>query len=318
MKQKKLSERQKKMMQSVSLKTGSLICEGLVACHRGKHFSVYLPAQNRAINVSESRRFNPVVGDTVILQGDTYEHLHLTGIRDRHNALLRFDAYGRKPIASNIDWACVVIAVLPQAWPQLLAQYLTYLKLLKINPCFVVNKTDLGDPDPDIVARLDYLQKELSIPVFWGSSDRGDLVNQLLHFLSGKKAIFLGPSGAGKSSLTQGMLGLHSPQDLKIGELSQSHKGCHTTSVTQLYFLDSGAHLIDSPGVRQCSLGEISLQELLIGFPDFQKQGCRYANCDHIKSEGCAVITRSQEDSDFRMRYEDYLFLRQKFVTIGF
>lgn len=316
MKQKKLSERQKKMMQSVPLKTGALLCEGLVVCHRGKYFSVYLATQNIFINVSESRRFDPIVGDTVILQGDGYDKLHLTGICERSNALLRFDSYGRKPIASNIDWACVVIAVLPEAWPQLLAQYITYLKLLKIKPCFVINKTDLGEPDPAIKSRLTYLQRELEIPVFSGSSDRGDLIGQLLNFLSGKRAIFLGPSGAGKSSLTRGMLGLLSPKDLKIGELSQSDKGCHTTSVTQLYFLEQEIHLIDSPGIRQCSLGDISLQELLIGFPDFQTQGCRFNNCDHIKSEGCAVIARCQTDADFQTRYEDYLFLKQKFVTI--
>lgn len=155
----------------------------------------------------------------------------------------------------------------------MIAQYITYLSILKIKPCFIVNKTDFSLPPSTVCERLTYVQKELNIPVFYGSAKQGTLIYELKMFLMQKRAIFVGPSGVGKSSLIQRLF----PQEtLQVGALSDADKGCHTTSVTQLYELSNGTSVIDAPGVRQCDLGVITKEELKIGFPDFLKVQLNY------------------------------------------
>jgi ribosome biogenesis GTPase len=316
MKHNKLSERQQKNMRAVLAKEGSsgALIDGDVVCHRGKDYDVR--SDNQEIyKVLSSRRFAPVVGDRVILKMAADRTMTLVQIAPRRNELSRFDHHTRKSVAANIDYACVVVASKPIPWPEMVAQYITYLNILNISPCFIINKTDLGLPPESVCSRLKYLQEAIKLPVFYGSAYNGDLVAQLKLFLAGHRAIFIGPSGVGKSSLIQKFF----PEELlKVGDLSQGNKGCHTTSVTQLYELRDGMAVIDAPGIRQCALGEITREELKKGFVDFQNQGCRFKDCDHIRSAGCAILGGIAQDKQVKQRYEDYLFLGQKFIDIGF
>ncbi len=314
MKQKKLSDRQQDMMRSVLMKDSpyTLYIEGTVLCHRGADYDVK-DATGQIFKVGVNRRLHPVVGDHVGIGVSIDGKTRLLSITPRMNELARFESMIRQPIAANIDYACVVLAAKPVPWAEMIAQYVTYLKILKINPCIIVNKTDLSGLADDINDRLAYLKTAIDLPIFYGSAHQGPLVSELKTFLSGSRAIFIGPSGVGKSSLIQGFL---PDEAFKVGSLSGSDKGRHTTSVTRLYDIENNIQLIDAPGVRQCSLGKINRAELQKGFEDLQLLGCRFKNCDHIHSAGCAVLMKIEGDLALKQRYHDYLFLGQKFIEI--
>ena len=103
--------------------------------------------------------------------------------------------------------------------------------------------------------------------------------------------------------------------EIRVGDLSSSAKGQHTTSVTQLYHISSTTSLIDSPGIRQLAMEGLTLQELLTGFKDFSDQGCRFKDCDHVDSKGCAVFDALKQNIIPQHRYDDYLYLRKKFLA---
>ena len=98
--------------------------------------------------------------------------------------------------------------------------------------------------------------------------------------------------------------------ELRIGELSQaSGKGMHTTSTTMLYHLPDGGELIDSPGVREFGLWNISVPEIAQCFKEFGDYTgqCKFRNCLHINEPGCQVIEALSNNDIHQQRYNNYL-----------
>lgn len=312
MKRKKLSEKQHQNM-TLSRKRQSskeaIEFEALLRAHQNRFLLCESLTSGEVFQIHNNKRFQAVVGDKVLLSGPDLENLKLSEILPRRNLLERLNQRQRAPLAANIDLACMVFACQPEGWPQVLAQYRCYLKVLKIPHIVIINKIDIGLPGSQWCERLKELEHFSGDKVFYISAHTREGIAELEQELTQKTAIFLGPSGTGKSSLLKTMLGENS---IKVGELSQSERGTHTTSVTQYYPLASGG-LIDSPGVRQFSLEQLSLPQLLEGFEDFKVAQCRFHDCEHILSQGCAVPCAIEGGFVGPRRYEDYLFLKKKF-----
>jgi len=296
-------------MQDIRRKDSADLYEGFVLVNKGKVVDIFCPEIGKVIQINSTKRHQLIVGDSVGLSREDVPNIIMR--HNRRNALIRLDDPMRHPIAANIDMAYVVLAPVPAPWDESIAQYLCYLYVLNIPCAFIINKIDLGQLSPSILSRLNYAQDILNCPVFKVSASSGEGLVALRQHLEQKTSIMIGPSGVGKSSLVQALL---AEKNIVIGDLSAAQKGRHTTSVTQKYLIDqNNGWLIDSPGVRQCGLGSILKEEILLGFPDFQKYPCQFRNCNHIQSKGCGVQHALDEKILPAHRYEDYLFLCQKF-----
>lgn len=232
-----------------------------------------------------------VVGDRVVWQADREGGGVVVAVEPRHSLLQRPDFSGRlRPVAANIDQILVVFAPLPAYSTELIDQYLVAAESTGIAPALLANKTDLLDE----AARTALEQalapyRGLGYPLLHASTHARHGLDELTAALRGKHSVFVGQSGVGKSSLVKALL----PETaIRVGELSEaSGLGQHTTSASRLYHLPAGGNIIDSPGVREFRLWEMTREELAWGFIEFRPHlgRCRFRNCRHNGEPGCAL-----------------------------
>jgi ribosome biogenesis GTPase len=127
--------------------------------------------------------------------------------------------------------------------------------------------------------------------------------------LDDKTHIFLGQSGVGKSSLINKLI---PDLNLRVKEISRKSKlGKHTTTNTTLYHIPSGGDLIDSPGIREFQLDNLTNKKILNGFREFKPfiGSCKYRNCVHINEPDCAIKNAIKSGQIHHKRYQNYLSL---------
>lgn len=236
-----------------------------------------------------------VVGDWVELD----EKGFITEVQERSSTIFRNipRIQKKKVIAANVDVIMIVVSVGMPAYKRgLVDRYLIRSDFWNV-PAFVVfNKADQYDPaEFDLKFEAERL-KWLNVECFEVSAADKDYkprhlsqgFTELHKKLTGKTAILLGHSGVGKSRLITELT--HGKVKLLSGELGKVGKGAHTTTWAELIDADDFT-LIDSPGVRSMSLGDLTKEELLYCFSDINEFAtkCQFAsNCTHEEnSKGC-------------------------------
>jgi ribosome biogenesis GTPase len=140
--------------------------------------------------------------------------------------------------------------------------------------------------------------------------ETGQGVEELRERLTGKVSALAGPSGVGKSSLLNAVQpGL----GLAVREISEAfQKGRHTTSVRQLFPLEGGGYVADTPGMRSLALWDTEPEELDGYFPELASlvAACQFNNCSHKTEPGCAVRAAVEAGRVNPQRYDSYLRLR--------
>lgn len=256
----------------------------------------------------------PVCGDRVQLEETSDTIGVVSAIEPRKNRFARADARQRmQVIAANLDYVLIVIAARPAPSRDLLERYLVAVHSLDIDPAIVVNKADLGEPgDTPSEGPLSRLSeyRDLAYPVVRTSCKAEPGVQPLASLIAGKTSILVGQSGVGKSSLVNRLV-----PDLEVQTGALSHatgKGRHTTTTTMMYSLpdagESAGFLIDSPGVWEYGLWELSNQELERGFVEFREYlgNCRFNDCVHDSEPGCAIKAAVESGAILAWRYEAY------------
>ncbi len=228
---------------------------------------------------------------------------------ERDSVLCRPDPYGKlKPVAANIDQILVVIAPYPEPHANLMDRYLVASEVVGIEPVIVVNKTDLLDADAALREQMQALMSiypSLGYRILYTRADAHGL-EPLHEALRERTSVFVGQSGVGKSSLVNALL----PQAaLRVGELSENtNKGTHTTTTAQLFHLDCGGSLIDSPGIREFGLWHMSREEVQEGFREFRPHlgHCKFRDCQHEQEPGCAILAAVEDGSITDSRLASY------------
>ena len=112
--------------------------------------------------------------------------------------------------------------------------------------------------------------------------------------------------GVGKTTLLNTLIGAAQYATKTVSR--KESKGRHATSRRQLIRLDSGAMLIDTPGMRE--LGNFSaakgVQETFAEISALAEQ-CRFRDCSHIGEKDCAVAAAVEQGTLPADRYENYL-----------
>jgi len=217
-----------------------------------------------------------------------------------------------KPVAANITQIIVVIASKPDiSWP-LMDSYLVAAELLQIEVLILLNKTDL--PCNEIKQKLKQEYQSLDYRIFTAGNHLKTGFTELQNALIGEVSVFVGQSGVGKSSIIAALL----PHETNIEtqDISENKAlGRHTTSNSRFYHLPLGGGLIDSPGVREFRLTHLSQQDITQGYREFKPyiDQCKFRNCNHIDSLGCAIKKAVKEHHISSGRYQNYLKLCQIF-----
>ena len=256
----------------------------------------------KARGVFRNVNATPLVGDMVDIEFDIESSKGvIERILPRKNSLVR-------PSVSNIDKLYIVCStVLPSP------NYLNIDKLIamaihsSIEPCIVISKTDLQS-----ASELRETYQKAGFEVFEVNYDDKSSVEAVKQTLYGKISVFTGNSGVGKSTLINAMF---SDLSLKTGEVSQKlSRGRHTTRHIELFPLEKGGYLADTPGFSSIDFeaGEIIEKDDVIScFPDLLRfEGdCRFPDCRHIGERDCSIKDAVTNGEIVKSRYESYCML---------
>jgi ribosome biogenesis GTPase / thiamine phosphate phosphatase len=227
-------------------------------------------------------------GDHVWFRTSAVDEGVIERVEARHGLLTRASRGREHVLVANVDQVVIVMAIAePALKPHLIDRYLVSAGRGEIQPILCLNKADLGDPVA--LQPLIGTYSQLGIRVLLTSIVTGRGIEELRTLMPGRQTVFAGQSGVGKSSLLNAM---EPGLQLTVGEVSDTNnKGKHTTTTAQLIKLDMGGWVVDTPGIRQFELWDIMPEELEGFFPEFRPlvPHCEYADCTHIREQGCAI-----------------------------
>ncbi len=261
------------------------------------------------VRCTAKRKFDNIVcGDFITWHHNQHGNASVDDLLERYNALTR-PGYRARPrtIAANIDQLVIVNSWLPETSWDLVDRYLIAANLLNAQAIIVMNKSDLAEEhatEADWKAMKTY--EEIGYPVLQLNAHTGEGIEQLKKYMDDKTSIFSGRSGVGKSSIANRIL---PESDITVGNISDSGEGKHTTTTATLYHLENKGYLIDSPGVRDHALGDLSAQELADGYIEFGKyqNDCRFHNCTHDHEPRCAIRAAVENHEISEERYLRYI-----------
>lgn len=259
---------------------------------------------------------NPIaVGDWVILENE--EDLESTVIKDilrRENYIIRKStrkAHHSHIIASNIDQAFLIVTLKnPRTSLGFIDRFLVSTESFRIPASIIVNKMDMDFKDKELEHLQDIreIYEPLGYPVFEISAlNDDDLKEQFKPLLEGKTTLLSGHSGVGKSTLLNKLVPEAKQTTKEISKFSA--KGVHTTTFAEMFEVEEGSYLIDTPGIKEFGILDIDDFELSHYFVEMRQYlgQCRYNNCQHVNEPGCVVLEKLEEGYIHPYRYDSYI-----------
>ncbi|MBN2173756.1 MAG: ribosome small subunit-dependent GTPase A [Bacteroidales bacterium] len=238
----------------------------------------------------------------------------ITSISERKNYIIRRSINLSKQahiMAANIDQAVLVVTLnYPITTTTFIDRYLASAEAYRIPVLIVFNKIDRYDLDQKHkMEQLIELYESIGYNCLKTSARTGVGLNELKSALMDKTNVVNGHSGVGKSTL----INLLQPGlNLKTMEISDSHQtGKHTTTYSELFKLNFGGYIIDTPGIKAFGMLEMEPWEISHYFVEIFKisENCQYNNCSHTHEPGCAVKNAVEKGEIATSRFISYLGL---------
>ena len=310
--------------------------QATVVKHTGSHYLLsqlpdwnLFPAVLRGkIRLKGSTATNPVaVGDIVNFEADVPEGVLeqdlasyvtpenaavITSVEPRRNYIIRKSTNLSRQshiIAANLDRAFIIATIdYPEIKLPFLDRILVTCEVYNIPVTIVLNKVDLyRESHVEMLEAFHEIYEGAGYPILEVSALTGEGVDELREACKGHVSLFSGVSGVGKSSLIKALDPSLNP---RVGEISDVHlQGKHTTTFYEMYALDSGGFIVDTPGLRGFGLVDLKKEEIALYFPEMLKasEGCRFTPCTHTHEPGCAVKEAVEAGEISYDRYSSYL-----------
>ncbi len=214
-------------------------------------------------------------------------------------------------IAANLDQVIPVFSTtrpIPK-WG-LLDRYLVCASAADIPAVICITKTDLCTEDADLEAWLQIYQA-IGYPVVRVSARTGEGLDDVRDILRDHCSVLVGKSGVGKTTLLNA---LQPGLGLRVQAVTRGHKGKgrHTTTSLEMFPLESGGSLVDTPGIREFGLWDLYRDELAWFFPEMRPYvgSCKFGlDCQHVEEPGCAIRAAVMAGQVNPYRYRSYLRL---------
>jgi len=256
----------------------------------------------------------PTVGDFVRIQYEDAGDSLILQTLPRHSFFSRRNptkGQGEQAIAANFDTVFVMSSLNHDLNPARIERYLTLAWQSGATPVVILTKADLVD---DCAAQLHHVQSiAIGVDVIAVSAHTGQGLKDLARYLQpGKTVVFLGSSGVGKSSLINALAGEALMDVREIRE--DDSRGRHTTTHRQLFMLPGGAAVIDTPGMRELGMWDVSsgLSDAFADVEEVLARGCKFGNCVHGSEPGCAVKAAIASGELPDARWRAYQTLQQE------
>ena len=217
----------------------------------------------------------------------------------------RKNCFIRPPIA-NIDvFAVVFAAKAPAPNFPVIDRFLVNAERHNVDPVICINKMDLVSSKEleELKAVYDGAYKVIQM-----STKTGEGVEDLLTLIKDKITALAGPSGVGKSSILNM---LHPEANMETGDVSRkTMRGKHTTRHVEIFEIEQGGMIFDTPGFTSFEIGDMEPSELKHFYPEFERLDgrCRYDDCNHLKEPDCAVKAAVKSGKINHRRYQSYVY----------
>lgn len=265
---------------------------------------------------------NPIaVGDEVEMEIEAIqeESAIISEIYDRKNYVARVSPHNKHQhhiIASNLDQSLLFVTLKdPKTSQGFMDRFLISCEAFHVPAIIVFNKADLyKKKELEKFERLKEIYETIGYTVLLCSVAEQRGLEEVKALLHNKVSLLSGHSGVGKSTFINALF----PEfKLRTQEVSGwSGKGLHTTTFAEMFDLPGGGQIIDTPGIRELGIVDVSKEELAHYFPEMRDriQNCQFNNCMHIEEPKCGI---KQAVIDGIISEERYISYRTILDTMG-
>lgn len=267
------------------------------------------------LKIDDITSTNPIaVGDivTVEIENELEKTVTITAIDHRKNYVARQSPHNKRQhhiIASNLDQSLLFATLKePKTSTGFIDRFLVACEMYHLPAIIVFNKADIyKTKDLEKFQQIKKMYESIGYKILLTSIKEGNGLTEIKEILHNKTTLLSGHSGVGKSSFINALF----PElNLKTQEVSNwSGKGLHTTTFAEMYDINSGGKIIDTPGIRELGLIDVTKQELSGYFPEMKNllNNCKFNNCMHINEKDCAIKKAINDDLIYEERYFSYL-----------
>lgn len=257
---------------------------------------------------------NPVVGDYVTVIINEYNDALIDEVLPRTTVFKRPNRSGyaegyvknliQEVLVANFDYVFIVTSLNQNFNENRIARYVSITLQTGAKPVVVLSKADLCDNLQETVEITQAICDKATVLAV--SSFTGYGLDKLQPYLQKDKTIaLLGSSGVGKSTLLNTLNG---QELMKVNSIRyDDDKGKHTTTYRQMFQLQNGAWIMDTPGLREIGIMEMDegLDQTFSDITNLFSQ-CKFNDCSHKTEPGCAVLGALQDGSLKWERWQMY------------
>jgi ribosome biogenesis GTPase / thiamine phosphate phosphatase len=296
--------------------------KGVVVKSTGSWYEVRLESGEKIdcrirgkIRLQGLRTTSPVsVGDKVTFDWENENERRgvIVAIDERFNFLARKSVNLSKRshiLAANIDCCYLLVTlVAPVTHLAFIDRFLVSAESFRIPTTLLFNKIDLFEPEElEVIDEIIAIYEPLGYPCYKVSALDKESVRFLRDKINGNQVMIAGHSGAGKSTLINA---LDSSIKARTGEISSHHlQGQHTTTFAEMYPLETGGYIVDTPGIKAFGLIDLEKEVISHYFPEMRDvmNQCKFHNCQHLSEPNCKVKEMAEKGLIAESRYANYV-----------
>lgn len=281
---------------------------------KGEDGHVYQARLKGKFKIKEITSTNPIaVGDEVVfeMEDEAENRTIITELTPRRNYVNRISPANRRQhhiIASNLDQSLLIATIKdPRTSIGFIDRFLVTCEAFHIPAIIVFNKSDLHEEyETALYEDRKAMYEKVGYKVLLTSVEEKEGLEELKEVLYGKTTLISGHSGVGKSSLINAILEGANIRTMEVSDWSG--KGMHTTTFAEMHDMPDGGKIIDTPGMREFAIADISKDELSHYFPEMKLRlnDCQFNNCMHINEPGCAIKQAVVDGEIHEERYVSY------------